>query len=156
MKVLFPKGTIRKDWEGASLKTVNWAALYTALTPFIPQPHRLMEYAPSRGKIYSQNDSIEKCTRSEVVLPLGWWNALCSVCEVIGVYSKLSLCFGFHLRLPGVCLSVAEIWGYLKGMRNIPEVTFFHSNHKPGLVLETKIWIRTVSSMRLLTNSSGI
>lgn len=52
-------------------------------------------------------------------------NSLCSACEGIGVFSQLSLCFGFNLRLPGVCLPVEKNLGYLKGMRNIPEVTFF-------------------------------
>lgn len=118
--------------------------------------------SPANGTCYSKRqDLFMKCLhrkmyRREAVLLLEWWNSLCFVCEVIGVYFQLSLCFGFNLRLPGVYLSLEEIWRYTKGMRNIPEVTFLRSNHKPELVLETQRWVYMLSSRRLLTNSLEI
>lgn len=118
--------------------------------------------SPANGMCYSKGqDLFMKCLhrkmyRREAVLLLEWWNSLCSVCEVIGVYIQLSLCFGFNLRLPGVCLSLGEIWRYLKGMRNISKVTFLLFNHKPELVLETQRWVHKLSSRWLLTNSLEI
>lgn len=118
--------------------------------------------SPANGTHYSKGQDLfteclhRKMYRREAVLLLEWWNSLCSVCEMIGAYFQLSLCFGFILRLPGVCLSLEEVWRYLKGMRNIPEVTFFCFNHKPEMVLETQRWVYVLSSRRLLTNSSEI